>query len=55
MASKRQRKVPADFSQNVFINCPFDDQYLPLFHAIIFTIHNMGFRPRCALEVSNAG
>ncbi|HEX8161100.1 MAG TPA: hypothetical protein VF538_04470 [Pyrinomonadaceae bacterium] len=47
--------IPANFERNVFINCPFDDEYLPLFNAIVFTVHDMGFRPRCALEASNAG
>jgi hypothetical protein len=35
----------------VFINCPFDDTYRPLFRAIIFTVVRCGFTPRCALEV----
>jgi hypothetical protein len=35
----------------VFINCPFDDEYRPLFNAIIFTILRCGYHPRCALEV----
>jgi hypothetical protein len=48
-------KIPPGFEKNVFINCPFDDKYLPLFHAVIFTVHDMGFRARCALEASNAG
>jgi hypothetical protein len=48
-------RIPSSFTQNVFINCPFDDIYTPLFNAIIFTIHDIGFRPRCALEASNAG
>lgn len=43
-----------DYEHNVFINCPFDDAYLPLFHAIVFAVHDAGFRARCALEVSNA-
>src|SRR5438045_3535035 len=43
------------YEQNVFINCPFDNKYTPLFQAIIFTVHDCGFRPRCALEASNAG
>lgn len=47
--------VPTNFTRNVFINCPFDEPYLPFFNAIIFTIHDIGFRPRCALEASNAG
>lgn len=35
----------------VFINCPFDDDYRPLFFAMIFAVSYCGFRPRCALEV----
>ena len=38
----------------VFVNCPFDGAYLPLFHAIVFTVVRCGFRPRCALEVNDA-
>ena len=37
-------------SRHVFINCPFDDDYRQLFQAIIFTIYDCGFLPRCALE-----
>jgi hypothetical protein len=35
----------------VFVNCPFDEEYRPLFRAMIFTIVRCGFEPRCALEV----
>lgn len=38
----------------VFINCPFDGEYLPLFQSMVFTVVRCGFQPRCALEVSNA-
>lgn len=38
----------------VFINCPFDGAFLPLFHSIIFSVVRCGFQPRCALEVNNA-
>jgi len=48
-------KTPANFLRNVFINCPFDETYTPFFNAIVFTVHDIGFRPRCALEASNAG
>ena len=41
------------YESNVFINCPFDDAYLPLFHAVVFAVHDAGFRARCALELSN--
>jgi hypothetical protein len=39
-----------DFSKNVFINCPFDDQYLELLRPLLFTILFLGFRPRIASE-----
>jgi len=44
-----------DYGRNVFINCPFDDKYKPLFDAAVFAVHTIGFEPRCALEASNAG
>ena len=37
----------------VFINCPFDTDYKPIFEAIVFTIFHAGFVPRCAMEVSD--
>lgn len=40
---------------DVFINCPFDSQYKPLFQALLFTVHDCGFRARCALEVEDSG
>jgi hypothetical protein len=39
-----------EYERNVFINCPFDDDYAPLFEAIVFAINDAGFRPRCARE-----
>lgn len=44
-----------DYARNVFINCPFDDKYKPLFDAAVFAVHLSGFEPRCALEAGNAG
>jgi hypothetical protein len=38
------------FADQVFINCPFDDDYRPLFRAIVFAVIDCGFTPRCALE-----
>lgn len=43
------------YADNVFINCPFDKQYKPIFHAIVFTIHDAGFVARCSLEVIDSG
>jgi len=42
-------------SKWVFINCPFDPAYQPLFRAIVFAIHDCGFIARSALEVSDSG
>lgn len=36
--------------KNVFINCPYNKKYEPIFHAIIFTIINCGYIPRTAQE-----
>ncbi len=45
----------SDYAKGVFLNCPFDDQYAPLFRASAFAIFDCGFWPRCALEVDDAG
>lgn len=41
---------PPPFDKSVFINCPFDETYRPLFQTIVFTSYVCGFTPRCALE-----
>ena len=43
-----------DYAQRVFINCPFDSEYKPLFEAIVFAVLSCGFRPRCALEIDDS-
>ncbi len=40
--------------KDVFLNCPFDDGYKPIFHAIVFAIHDLGFVARCARDVDDA-
>ena len=40
---------------NVFINCPFDEDYRLCFEAILFTLHISHYVPRCALEENDAG
>jgi hypothetical protein len=40
----------ANYDDNVFINCPFEDEYNPLFRATTFTIFDCGFNARSALE-----
>jgi hypothetical protein len=32
---------PHDYDKSVFINCPFDGAYEPLFHGLIFAVHHM--------------
>jgi hypothetical protein len=39
-----------EYGRSVFINCPFDSEYAPLFEAIVFAVHDAGFLPRCARE-----
>ncbi len=41
--------------EDVFVNCPFDDDYASTFHALIFAIRACGFRPRCARELDDGG
>lgn len=44
-----------DYDRQVFINCPFDDEHLPLLRATVFAVHACGCKVRCALEVVDAG
>ena len=43
------------YAENVFINCPFDDDYLILRNALLFAIFDCGFIPRCTLEEDDSG
>jgi len=40
---------------DVFINCPFSDDYADFFNATVFTVIRSGFNPRCARENDDAG
>ena len=40
---------------DVFINCPFSDDYADFFDATVFTVIRSGFNPRCAREKDDAG
>ncbi len=42
------------YDEGVFINCPFDPDYAPIFDAIAFAIHDCGFVARSALEESDS-
>lgn len=43
------------YDDSVFINCPFDKQYKPIFNALVFAIHDAGFIARCSLEAIDSG
>ena len=42
-------------SRNVFVNCPFDEEFRGAFEAIVFAVSAMGYKPRCALEENDSG
>ncbi|HEX8640079.1 MAG TPA: hypothetical protein VF704_02875 [Allosphingosinicella sp.] len=41
-------------ARDVFINCPFDDDFTDGFRALVFAVIACGFRVRCALEMEDA-
>lgn len=43
------------FHRNVFINCPFDEEYLPLLRPLLFTVFYVGLNPRITLESLDSG
>ncbi|MFV5217924.1 hypothetical protein ACJ42X_008690 [Klebsiella pneumoniae] len=43
------------YETNVFINCPFDDAYTDFIDAALFAVYRCNFKPRCALEINDAG
>lgn len=45
-----QPQSPLDPAKSVFINCPFDPAFEPLFQATIFAVVSCDFTPRSALE-----
>jgi hypothetical protein len=45
----------AQRAANVFINCPFDPAYQPLFEAVVFAVAMCGYNVRSALEVVDSG
>ena len=45
----------ASYAESVFINCPFDQEYLSLFQALVFVVHDCGYFARCALEIEDSG
>lgn len=42
------------FEQNVFINCPFDNDFKPLLKALVFEIIYLGFSPKLSQTLSSS-
>ena len=47
MQRRRSRRADTD----VFVNCPFDDEYESLYVALIAGLCGLGLTPRCVLEI----
>ncbi|MCE0723984.1 hypothetical protein [Legionella resiliens] len=43
------------YSKNIFINCPFDDEYKDIFLGVLFTTIYLRYTPRLALECADSG
>ena len=43
------------YAKSVFINCPFTEDFGPMFRVLVFTVVDCGYRPRCALEIVDSG
>ena len=44
-----------NYERNVFINCPFDQEYIALRKVLVFTITYFDYIPRISLESSDSG
>lgn len=42
--------LPSSFDRRVFVNCPFDEDYIHFLHALIFTVHQCGFSSQTAAD-----
>jgi len=47
-------RINPEYERNVFINCPFDEDYDQIFNAILFTVHKCGFILRCSKEFEDS-
>ncbi len=48
-------KLSKAYGRQVFLNCPFDDSYRPIYEAIIFAVLACGFVVRCSREREDSG
>lgn len=44
-----------NFNKNIFVNCPFDEDYRQLLVGIVFAIIYFGYKPRLSLERADSG
>jgi hypothetical protein len=51
----KSRGLRAGFERNVFVNCPFDGEYVSLLRPLLFTVLALGYQPRIATERSDSG
>jgi hypothetical protein len=51
----RRSASAAEAQRAIFLNCPFDQTYRPIFDALVFAAFDCGHRPRCALEAEDSG
>ncbi len=49
------KRLSKAYSRQVFLNCPFDEEFRPLYEAIIFGTLACGFVIRCAREREDSG
>ena len=47
--------MPSNYNTNVFINCPFDPDYVEMQSRIIFTIIYLGYEPQIASLIDDSG
>jgi len=43
------------FESSLFINCPFDREYVPLLHSLVFVVFECGLQPRLASDQTDSG
>jgi hypothetical protein len=51
----QSHRMPPPFNKSVFVNCPFDPQYLLFYQTIVFTIQYLNLECRSSYERSDAG
>ncbi len=49
----KSKSAAVSYDRRVFINCPFDNDYLPLLQAIAFAVIDCGFSPQLAIQEVN--